>query len=188
MLEVFGEHTLSGFWIVCMLAASVVLLGPYWKRASKLQDPLLRLSLFGTRTFRGAVAAALSRGLRLAVCRSSSLSSIFYQVGLGTGGVASCLLVMPQLLAAMTLKVVLPQILNRLGYRRLLVSNTIAIGVNIMQFSLIREETPGEVIGGMGFVLGFFSSLQFTSMNILVFPDVSQTEASKASSLSSTMQ
>jgi hypothetical protein len=38
------------------------------------------------------------------------------------------------------------------------------------------------------FTFGFFTSLQYTSMNTLVFADVTEEEASAASSISSTMQ
>ncbi len=38
------------------------------------------------------------------------------------------------------------------------------------------------------FFYGFFTSLQYTSMNTLVFADVTEEQASAASSISSTMQ
>jgi len=38
------------------------------------------------------------------------------------------------------------------------------------------------------FCFGFFSSLQYTSMNTLVYADVAEEQASKASSIASTMQ
>jgi hypothetical protein len=38
------------------------------------------------------------------------------------------------------------------------------------------------------FCFGFFSSLQYTSMNTLVYADVSEEQASSASSIASTMQ
>ena len=40
----------------------------------------------------------------------------------------------------------------------------------------------------LGFCLGFFSSMQFTALNTLVFADLSDAEASPGSSISSTVQ
>ena len=39
-----------------------------------------------------------------------------------------------------------------------------------------------------GFCFGFFSSLQYTSMNTLVYADITEQQASAASSIASTMQ
>lgn len=186
VLEVFGEHTLPLSWIVAMAVSAGVFLWLYWRHAAGEAHPLLRLSLFSIRTFRAAVAGGFVT--RLGIGGMPFLLPLFYQVGLGYGPIQSGLLVMPQPLAAMTLKVVMPRILRRLGYRRVLITNTVAIGIVITLFATISERTPVAVIGAMGFVLGFFSSLQFTSMNTLVFADVAPTETSNASSLSSAMQ
>lgn len=186
VLEVFGEHTVPMAWIILMAAAAPVFLGLYWRHASRIAHPLLRLSLFGLRTFRAAVAGGFVT--RLGIGGMPFLLPLFYQVGLGYGPVQSGLLVMPQPLAAMTLKVVMPRILRRFGYRRVLITNTVAIGLMITLFSLVSPGTPFPVIAGMGFALGFFSSLQFTSMNTLVFADVAPGDTSYASSLSSAMQ
>src|SRR5579872_5434995 len=52
VLEVFGEHTLSGAEIGGLLAISVVLLSGYLLHAARTAYPLLALSLFRIRTFR----------------------------------------------------------------------------------------------------------------------------------------
>src|SRR4029077_11287747 len=56
VLEVFGEHTLSGSEILGLLAISFVLLAGYGFHATRTAYPLLRLSLFRIRTFRAAVS------------------------------------------------------------------------------------------------------------------------------------
>jgi len=186
VLEVFGEHTLPAAWVAVMALTAFFFLWLYWRHAAGEPHPLLRLSLFGIRTFRAAVAGGFVT--RLGIGGMPFLLPLFYQVGLGYGPVQSGLLVMPQPLAAMTLKVVMPRILRRFGYRRVLMTNTVAIGVVITLFATISPHTSPIVIGVMGFVLGFFSSLQFTSMNTLVFSDVAPPDTSNASSLSSAMQ
>ena len=76
VLEVFGEHTLSGREILGLLAISIALLAGYGLHASKIRFPLLSLKLFLIRTFRAAVSRQfLPRGSASAACRSSSRSS-----------------------------------------------------------------------------------------------------------------
>jgi len=48
--------------------------------------------------------------------------------------------------------------------------------------------TPIGVIVALAFCFGFFSSLQFTSMNTLVYADIREQDTSSASSIASTMQ
>ena len=51
-------------------------------------------------------------------------------------------MMMPQAIASMSLKVLMPQILARFGYRTVLVSNTVLIGVQILLFATIGKSTP----------------------------------------------
>src|SRR5271166_2081762 len=95
---------------------------------------------------------------------------------------------MPQAIAAMSLKLTIPRILARFGYRAVLVSNTLIIGLLILLFATIGKGTPLWLVVAEVFCYGFFTSLQYTSMNTLVYADVREEEASSASSIASTMQ
>ena len=82
----------------------------------------------------------------------------------------------------------MPKILARFGYRNVLISNTVIIGLLILLFSTIGPGTPVWLIVTMLFSYGFFTSLQYTSMNTLVYADITEEQASSASSIASTMQ
>src|ERR1700680_5126248 len=58
VLEVFGEHTLSGREIFGLLAISAALLAGYGLHATHSAHPLLHLTLFRIRTFRAAVSGS----------------------------------------------------------------------------------------------------------------------------------
>ena len=62
------------------------------------------------------------------------LLPLLYQVGLGYTPVQSGLLIMPQPLRPMSLKLTMPWILTRFGYRTVLVSNTVLIGADHCAF------------------------------------------------------
>ena len=186
VLEVFGEHTLSVREILSLLALSIVLLLGYGRHATVTLHPLLRLGLFRIRTLRAAVTGGFIT--RLGVGGMPFLLPLLYQVGLGYTPVQSGFLIMPQALAAMSLKMSMPLVLTRFGYRRVLISNTVIIGVILVLFATIGPSTPVWLIVLQAFCFGFFSSLQYTSMNTLVYADVSESDTSMASTIASTVQ
>ncbi len=186
VLEVFGENSLSDIEMVGLLGLSAVLLAGYGMKAAHTPFPLLQLGLFRLRTFRAAVGGSFFS--RLGLGGIPFLFPLLYQVGLGYSPIESGLLVMPQAMAAMGLKVVVARILGWLGYRNVLVSNTLILGVLIMLFATIDVGTPAWRIALQAFILGFFTSTKYTSMNTLVYADVSARQTSAASTIASTGQ
>jgi len=186
VLEVFGEHTLSPRLVLGLLALSIVLLVAYGLHATRAKYPLLRLALFRLRTFRASVSGSFIT--RLGIGGIPFLFPLLYQVGLGFTPIQSGLLMMPQAIAAMSLKLTMPKILARFGYRAVLVSNTIIIGLMILLFATIGQGTPVWLIVVEVFSYGFFTSLQYTSMNTLVYAEIDDEQASAASTIASTMQ
>jgi EmrB/QacA subfamily drug resistance transporter len=160
VLEVFGEHTLSGREIAGLLAISAALLGAYGLHGSHTAYPLLRLGLLRIRSFRVAVTGNLCT--RIGIGGLPFLLPLLYQVGLGYTAIQSGLMIMPQALAAMSLKLTLPRILRKFGYRQVLISNTVLLGAMLILFSTIDARTPAWLIAGMAFIYGFFTSTQYT--------------------------
>ncbi len=186
VLEIFGEHTLSPPVISGLLVLSVVLLAGYGIHARSLPFPLLQLRLFSIRTFRAAVSGSFFT--RLGIGGVPFLLPLLYQVGLGFTPIQSGLLVMPQAIASMSMKAIMPRLLSRIGYRGVLISNTLILGVLLMVFATIGLRTPVWAIVLQAFLYGAFTSLQYTSMNTLVYADIEEEDTSSASSIASTMQ
>jgi EmrB/QacA subfamily drug resistance transporter len=186
VLEIFGEHRLSAGSMSGLLALSIALLAGYGIHGSTLPFPLLKLKLFGIRTFRAAVSGSFFT--RLGIGGVPFLLPLLYQVGLGFTPIQSGLLVMPQAIASMGMKTIMPRLLSRIGYRGVLISNTVILGVLLMVFATIGLQTPVWVIVLQAFLYGAFTSLQYTSMNTLVFADIKEEDASSASSIASTAQ
>jgi EmrB/QacA subfamily drug resistance transporter len=186
VLEVFDEHTLGAGVIIGLLAISAICLASYGLRAARIKFPLLRLKLFFIRTFRASVTGSFFT--RLGVGGIPFLFPLLYQVGLGFTPVQSGLLIMPQAVAAVCLKMMMRRILGRFGYRRVLTFNTVMLGVMIVSFATIGAGTLVWVIVMQVFIYGFFTSLQYTSMNTLVYADVTEEQASGASTITSTVQ
>lgn len=186
VLEVFGEHSMSGDAIAMMFTGAVVLLAAYGWHARHVAEPVLSLVLFKVRTFRISVLGGFVT--RLGIGGMPFLLPLLYQIGLGYLPWQAGLLTMPQAAAAIGMKMSCTKILARFGHRRVLIVNTVLLGVTITIFTRIGPGTPVPCILLLSFAQGFFSSLQFTSMNTLIYADVNNHDASKASSIASTAQ
>jgi EmrB/QacA subfamily drug resistance transporter len=186
VLEVFGEHTLSVREIAGLLTISCALIAGYLLHAKRIAYPLLQLNLFRIRTFSAAVSGSFFT--RLGIGGVPFLLPLLYQVGLGFTAIQSGLLIMPQAIAAMSTKFLMPKILARFGFRGVLISNTLILGLLLGLFATIGLRTPVWVIVLQALCYGMFSSLQYTSMNTLTYADISEEQTSNASSIASTMQ
>ena len=186
VLEVFGDHSLSAAEMLGLLALAAALLAGYGIRATLTAFPLLDLGLFRIRTFRAAVSGGFFT--RLGLGGIPFLFPLLYQIGLGFSPIQSGLLVLPQAIASIGLKTFMPAILARLGYRNVLVGNTIVVGLMIMSSATVGAHTPIWQIVVQAFVLGFFTSMQYTSMNTLVYADVSGAQTGGASTIAATGQ
>ena len=186
ILEIFGEHYLDVTSIAILFLLSLGLLAAYAWHARHAMHPLLQLALFKTRTFRISVAGGFIT--RLGVGGLPFLLPLLYQLGLGLPAWQSGLLMMPTAAAAMAMKLISVEILRRFGYRKVLIVNTVMIGITICLFSIITSTTPIWLILLLGLAQGFFNSLQFSSMNSMAYADIKTEDSSMASTIASSMQ
>lgn len=186
VLEVFGDHALSSREMCGLLGLAGALLAGYWLHARTLEHPLLELRLFRIRTFRASVSGGLFT--RLGIGGVPFLLPLLYQTGMGFTPIQSGLLIMPQAIGAMCVKTVLRKLLATMGYRGVLISNTLIIAVMLGLFATIGLHTPVWMIVLLAFLYGSFTSLQYSSLNTLVYADITERDTSKASSIASTMQ
>jgi EmrB/QacA subfamily drug resistance transporter len=186
VLEVFGEHTHGSRPLLTMTAISLILLAAYGWHARRTTTPLLQLGLLKRRTFRISVLGGFVT--RLGFGGMPFLLPLLYQLGLGYEAWQAGLLMVPQALAAMSMKVISRRVMKHFGHRRILLGNTLLMGATMMCFTLVSRDTPFAEILLLSFAQGFFASLQFTAMNSLVYADIEDSDASKAGSIASTAQ
>ena len=186
VLEVFGDHTHGVAEILVMLAVSAALLAGYGIRALLTPFPLLNLGLFRLRTFRAAVSGGFFT--RLGLGGIPFLFPCSTRSGSASRRSSRACWCCRRRSPRSGLKAFMPAILARLGYRNVLVGNTVVVGLMIMSFATVGTHTPIWLIVGQAFVLGFFTSMQYTSMNTLVYADVSASQTSAASTIASTGQ
>ena len=186
LLEIFGEHHIDFTSAALLFIFSMCLLAAYAWHARQTRFPLLRLGLFKVRTFRVSVVGGFVT--RLGIGGLPFLLPLLYQLGMGLPAWESGLLMMPAAIAAMGMKFISARVLRALGYRRVLTINTLMIGVTIGLFALVDQHTPLPLIVLMGLALGFFNSLQFSSMNSMAYADIETRDSSMASTIASSLQ
>ena len=186
VLEVFGEHRLSGASMAAFLAASAVFLAAYGIHGRRVPAPMLDLGLFRLRTFRVAVIGGFLT--RLGVGGTPFLLPLLYQIGMGFPAWQAGLLTMPQAAAAMAMRIVNRPVLAAFGHKRVLLVNSVLLSMTLAAFTRVGPGTPIAWIVVLSLVQGFLSSLQFTSSNTLVYDNVEDERTSRASSISSTAQ
>ncbi|MCW1915093.1 DHA2 family efflux MFS transporter permease subunit [Luteolibacter sp. GHJ8] len=186
VLEIFGEHRMETGWVAGLAAISLGLIGAYFVHARKSANPLLPVDLFRVRTFRVSVVGGFLT--RLGISGMPFLLPLLYQLGMGFSPWQAGLLVMPQALAAIGMKLAVQRIMGHFGHKRVLLCNTVLIGLMIAAFSQVGPGTPVWVILIFSILQGSVSALQFTAMNSLAYADTTDEQASDASTVASTGQ
>ncbi|QIQ20894.1 DHA2 family efflux MFS transporter permease subunit [Zophobihabitans entericus] len=177
----FISEGLAGRYSLMLFAAGMILLGLYIYRAKRIEYPLFPLGLFSIRTFRiGIIGNLVSR---LGISAIPLLIPLLLQVAFSYSSTYSGLILMPMAIASLTMKTLVQPILRRFGYRRVLLVNTMLVGLMIMSLSQLTQQTPIIVICGILFCVGFVNSLQFTSMNSITLADLEGENTSSGNSL-----
>ena len=113
---------------------------------------------------------------------------LLFQIGLKFTPQLSGLLLAPISLGVLAVKPLSMIILRFLGYKKLLIINTILVALSLWTFTFITTSTPLYTIGFLTFLYGFLIALQYTGMNSLAYANINEEELSAATSIMSTIQ
>jgi len=180
-LQGLGEHSISTGWALFALLFGLAAMASYWLYAANAEEPLFSLALFKTSTF--AIGIWGNLFARLGSGAMPFLTPLFLQLGLGFSPSKAGMTMIPTVLGAMLTKTLVNRLIPRIGYRRILIGNTLALGAMIASFSLIDNQVPYGVLLGWLAVFGAINSLQFSAMNTLTLQDLSAEHASSGNGL-----
>ncbi|MGH8172560.1 MAG: multidrug transporter subunit MdtD [Rhodanobacteraceae bacterium] len=153
----------------------------YWLHASRVAAPLFPLRLFGVPTYRVGIIGNLFS--RIGSGSMPFLIPLLFQVSLGYSPVEAGMMMIPVAIAAMVSKRLILPLIRGLGYRRVLMGNTVLVGLAMASFALISPEEPLWLrIAQLAF-FGLVNSLQFTAMNTVTLADLEGELASGGNSL-----
>ncbi|HEU5281052.1 MAG TPA: DHA2 family efflux MFS transporter permease subunit [Gammaproteobacteria bacterium] len=169
-----------------VFAASCGLLFIYFIRARYISFPFINMSLFKVSTFRiTLIASFLSR---CGIGGMPFLLPLFFQLSLGKSALHSGLLLAPYALGMMLMKSMVRLGLKAFGFKRILLVNTVLLGVAMAMFALVSDATSVVLILALVFASGLLTSLQFSCMNVLTFSDLPHHLLSQGTSLASANQ
>lgn len=184
-LELFG-NTVRLSPVLLILMFGFLMLYWYYRHAIKDDNPIFPLNLFQVRTFRVGIIGNLAT--RLGYSSIPLLLPMMIQIAYGQSAVTSGWIVAPMALTAMFGKSAVIKILNAFGYRKTLMVNTFIIGVLICALAIPSIHTSIYWYIPIIAVLGFFNSIQFTSMNSISIADLRNYHTSSGNSLVSVNQ
>lgn len=171
--------------VLVLLVFSFALIIAYGLHAQRRPDPIFPLTLFRVHTF--AVGLLGNLFARIGSGAMPFLVPLLLQVGLGRSPVEAGLMMLPVAAMGMTAKRLAPPLITRYGYRRVLVTNTLLLGLLMASFAF----APVMPLWAMVVQLGFFgavNSLQFTAMNTITLRDLDASGAGSGNSLFSMVQ
>ncbi|TJZ69797.1 DHA2 family efflux MFS transporter permease subunit [Chitiniphilus eburneus] len=180
-LQGMGEHALPLATSLVLLFAGLAAMAGYWLHAARSALPLFSLRLFHIHTY--AIGVLGNLFARLGSGAIPFLTPLFLQIGLGFPPTQAGMFMIPTVLGAMVSKTLVEPLIRRQGYRRVLVGNTLLLGMMIASFALVDRETPHWMLLLQLAVFGVINSLQFTAMNTLTLGDLEPDTASSGNSL-----
>lgn len=179
-LELFGtvKHTTP---ILLIFTLGFLMIYYYYVHAKKTKNPIFPLNLFMVRTFRVGILGNLAT--RLGISAIPLLLPLMIQIAYGQSAVVSGWIVAPMALTAMFGKYLVIKILETFGYRKTLMTNTFIIGILIACLGIPGINTSIYWFIPIISILGFFNSIQFTSMNTIAIADLRDAHTSSGNSL-----
>ncbi|MBN9312597.1 MAG: MFS transporter [Chryseobacterium sp. 39-10] len=167
--------------VLLIFLLGFIMLYFYYRHAKKDSNPIFPLNLFQVRTFRVGILGNLIT--RLGISSIPLLLPLMIQIAYKETAVVSGWIVAPMAITAIFGKSLVIKILNTFGYRRTLMVNTFTIGVLICCLGIPGIHTSIFWYIPIIAVMGFFNSIQFTSMNTISIADLRNSHTSSGNSL-----
>jgi EmrB/QacA subfamily drug resistance transporter len=181
-----GREILPFTVVAAMLAGGAICSTLYVFHARRTPHAILDLSLLRIGTFTASVIGGLFS--RLVIGATPFLLALLLQLGFGLSAFRAGLLTFVGAVGALLMKTTARPIIQRFGFRRVLIVNALAVAALSGSYCLFRATTPHWILLSVLLVGGFFRSLQFTALNALGYADVPPPQMSRASSLASMFQ
>jgi EmrB/QacA subfamily drug resistance transporter len=185
-LSTGGRHMVSVEASLACGIAGAILVALYIRHARRTPRPLIDLGLLAFPTFRAGMIGGIL--FRVGVGATPFLLPLMLQLGFGLSAVQSGLITFASAAGAMVVKSVAARVLRAFGFRAVLTWNAVVASAFIAATGLFTPATPAIVMLLVLFVGGCFRSLEFTSLNTIVYADVPTSRVSAATSLVSVAQ
>lgn len=170
----------SGWVSIALIGVGLIAVMIYALHAISHQNALFRAKLFKNKIFTIGILGNFFA--RFGGNALPFLLPLMLQVAFGLDPFITGLLMIPTVLGSLASKPIIRPLIQRFGYRQVLLCNTLLVGLCIASFALHTADTPTWLRLSHFFIFGILNSLQFVSMNTLTLKDLAQQDASSGNS------
>ena len=185
-LETVGRQLVAQPWPWVSLMAGLLFGGAAYFHCRRAPRPAIDVALLEIPTFRQP--ALFGNLFRVGAGAVPFLVPIMLQLAFDMSASESGLISFAAALGAFIMKPLVRPLLQRFGFRNTLLINGVLASIGIALLALPNPSWPTAAIFFLLACGGLFRSLQFTSLNTLVFADVPPERLSAATSFYSTIQ
>ena len=179
-IESIASQEISKAMSLSLLVAGIIATLIYAYHAHTHQNALFRSRLFKSKIYTiGILGNFFARFSSNAV---PFILPLMLQVAFKMEPFMTGVMMTPIVIGSLVSKPIIRPILQRTGYRAILIVNTLLIGICIAGFSLHTADTPTWIRALHFFAFGVINSLQFVSMNTFTLKDLPQQDASSGNS------
>ncbi|WP_438268892.1 multidrug transporter subunit MdtD [Paraburkholderia youngii] len=172
--------------VLVLLILSMACFVAYGLHAVREPEPIFPLDLFKIHTFSVGLLGNLFA--RIGSGSMPYLIPLLLQVSLGYSAFEAGLMMLPVAAAGMATKRLVTTLILKYSYRRVLMANTILVGLMMASFALTSTNQPLWLRLVQLAIFGGVNSMQFTAMNTLTLKDLGTGGASSGNSLFSLVQ
>lgn len=185
-LSILSKTNQSHEIALVTIGLSMIFMFTYVWHSHHIENPIIKISLFHYRTFKISIIAILLS--RLSFAGISFLLVLLLQVVFGFTSQTSGLLIAPIALGILIVKPFMRPLLRIGGFKYLLITNFLLLGIFLWLFLLIEKSTPLYLISGLTFLFGIFTSINNSAIISLAYSDIQSENLSSATSIMSTIQ
>ena len=185
-LDGVSELGLRQAAVLVLLVFGMASLVAYWLHAARRPDPLFSPRLFQIQSVTVGLLGNLFA--RLGSSCMPFLIPLLLQVSMGYSPSQAGMMMLPVAIAGMASKSLATRWITRVGYRRVLVTNTMLVGLAMASFALSAPDQPLWLRVLQLAAFGAVNSMQFTAMNSVSLKDLDGPLASSGNSLLSMVQ
>jgi EmrB/QacA subfamily drug resistance transporter len=183
---VFGGSVLGLNFLPLPLTISLIVLGAtatfaYVLHARRTPIPILDLNLLRIPTLRAAVVGGFV--YRSGVGAMPFLLPLMLQLGFGMTAFQSGMITVANVVGALGMKMIIPRVLRRFGFRVALTANALMSSVMVGACATFVPGVPLAWILVVLLIGGFFRSLEYTSLNTIAYADMDSRRMSRVTSL-----
>jgi EmrB/QacA subfamily drug resistance transporter len=180
-LSVMGSDFLPAGVVAALLCIGALAAVAYVIHAKRTPAPILDLTLLKLPTFRASIFGGFL--FRLGIGALPFLLPLLLQIGFDLTPFQSGLITFTTALGSMFMKAAVVSVLNRFGYRNVLLYNALISSVFLAACATFVPGMPYAVMIVILISGGFFRSLQFTSINTIAYAEIEPPKMSGATAM-----